>query len=346
MFASLMKSILALLTVQSIAQPIVQPDARSSSLNLWNAPVSLVKTVFSKQPALSEAMRSQHQAVNWTNHPVSRAIATAKNSASQLQEKVAEWVSSTTTSAQETVASLTVGSAKPFQSAASQVKQTLDQTANGMTAFFQSTQSSVQTAIQGTVDGATTSTATFFQSLQSSSANFGAEVATGLEDSVETAAAFTLDKAGQAIAGASWLVVKGYLWVSRKVSTGAQQAMLESAGVETVAPDPTPVMNSAPQVGGWVLFAEVCGVLVFYAALAWYAYWVWQNLPYRPSHRTIRADFDPSRWIWWSKADPEAQPAIDSTHPDHSRNWRTLPYAEALRNLMSKVGSPSRTKGL
>ncbi|MBD2058198.1 hypothetical protein H6F88_19700 [Oculatella sp. FACHB-28] len=348
MTAQLIKPILTLLAVQS--------DDSSSGVTLWNAPVKLIKAILSKQPEISEAMKAKGQPVDWTETPAVRtasgAIASTKDAAGELSQKVAHWLATVATSAQENIGQLTAGSTQPLQNAASQVKQAIAQTTHSATDFLQSTQSSVQATIQGTIDSATTSTTSFFQTaahtLQDSTAELGTEAATGLGDSVETATSFTLEKVGQALSGASWLVVKSYLWVSSKVSTGAQQAILETTGAETITPDPTPIVTAAPEVGSWVIFAEVCGVLVFYAALGWYAFWVWQNLPYRPGKRLVgKPDFDPSRWIWWSQASPEAgldQPHPEQpSHPEQRWNWHNLPYAEVLKGLISRTGTSERS---
>ncbi|NJL35901.1 MAG: hypothetical protein HC899_03450 [Leptolyngbyaceae cyanobacterium SM1_4_3] len=344
-----------------IAQPInpiltllaVQTDDSSSRITLWNAPVKLIKAILSKQPEISEAMKSKGQVINWTETPAvkvaNEAIASTQNSVGQLQEKVAYWFTAITVSAQKNIGHLTAESTKPFQDAALQVRQTLDQTIHRATNSLQSTQLSIQTTIQETVDHATASTTAFFQTavqnLQSSTAEFSTKASTGFEGSVETATSFTLEKIGQALSGTSWLVVKGYLWVSSKVSTGAQQAILETTGAE-VAPDPAPIVNIAPEVSNWVIFAEVCGVLVFYALLGWYAFWVWQNLPYRPGKQLVSKPVDPSRWIWWSQTNPEA--GIDQPHseqPSHSEqqwNWR-IPYADMFKDLLNKAGASNRS---
>jgi uncharacterized protein YbjQ (UPF0145 family) len=346
------------------AQPIkpiltllaVQPDDSSSGVTLWNAPVKLVKAILSKQPEISEAMKAKGPAVNWTETPAVRAtsgaIASTKEAAGELSQKVTHWLATVTTSAQENIGQLTAGSTKPLQDAASQVKGAIAQTTHSATEFLHSTQSSVQTTVQGAIDSATTSTANFFQTtvhnLQNSTAELGTEAATGLGSSVETATSFTLEKVGEALSGTSWLVVKSYLWVSSKVSTGAQQAILETTGAETVTPDPTPIVNAAPEVGSWVIFVEVCGVLVFYALLGWYAFWVWQNLPYRPGKRLVgKPDFDPSRWIWWSQANSD--PGLDQPHSEQRSdseqrwNWQNLPYAKVLKGMINKVGTSDRS---
>lgn len=345
------------------AQPIkpiltllaVQPDS-SSGVTLWNAPVKLIKAILSKQPEISEAMKAKGPAVNWTETPAvkatSGAIASTKEAAGELSHKVAHWLATVATSAQENIGQLTAGSTKPLQDAASQVRGAIAQTTHSATEFLHSSQSSVQTTVQGAIDSATTSTTNFFQTtvhnLQNSTAELGTEAATGLESSVETATSFTLEKVGQALSGASWLVVKSYLWVSSKVSTGAQQAILETTGAETITPDPTLMVTAAPEVSSWVIFAEVCGVLVFYALLGWYAFWVWQNLPYRPGRRLVgKPDFDPSRWIWWSQANSD--PGLDQPHPEQQPdseqrwNWHNLPYAKVLKGMISKVGTSDRS---
>ncbi|NJO49805.1 MAG: hypothetical protein HC840_10545 [Leptolyngbyaceae cyanobacterium RM2_2_4] len=169
---------------------------------------------------------------------------------------------------------MTAESTKPFQDAALQVRQTLDQTIHRATNSLQSTQLSIQTTIQETVDHATASTTAFFQTavqnLQSSTAEFSTKASTGFEGSVETATSFTLEKIGQALSGTSWLVVKGYLWVSSKVSTGAQQAILETTGAE-VAPDPAPIVNIAPEVSNWVILQKCVG--------CWYFMRSWAGMP-------------------------------------------------------------------